>query len=243
MTTEPSTMSPKSMAPRLMRLPEIPAWTMPVKGHEHGEGYSKRDDKSTPKVAEKEQEDRDNEQASLDQVSADGLDGASDKVGAVVKGFDAHAAGKRLLNGGEPLFHTVGNDAGILSNEHHGDADNNLSLAVLGSKALPNHGRKTHVTYVPHEYGGAARGDSDDDILDIGKACDETFAPNQRLLFRALQISASGVRIVSAEAGNEFRKRYPVAGQLVVIDLHFVGLELAAVRVDFDDAGHTPELR
>jgi len=39
-TTDPSTISPKSMAPRLIRFPESPAWTMPVKANNIDSGMA-----------------------------------------------------------------------------------------------------------------------------------------------------------------------------------------------------------
>ena len=40
MTTEPSTISPKSIAPRLIRLPEMPARTIPVKANSIDSGMA-----------------------------------------------------------------------------------------------------------------------------------------------------------------------------------------------------------
>ena len=64
------------------------------KGRQHGQGDCERDNEAASKAAEQEQEDRDNEKSSLDQISADGLDRASDKVSTVIEGLGADASRK-----------------------------------------------------------------------------------------------------------------------------------------------------
>ncbi len=68
MITAPSTMSPKSSAPRLIRLPDTPPRTMPVMREQHRQRDHRRGDQRRAQVAEQQEQHHDDEQRAFDQV-------------------------------------------------------------------------------------------------------------------------------------------------------------------------------
>ena len=69
-TTAPSTIRPKSMAPSDIRFAETPNSRMPMKPHEHRQRNHRRDDQRRADVAQEEEQHDDDEQRALDQVAA-----------------------------------------------------------------------------------------------------------------------------------------------------------------------------
>ena len=58
MITAPSTIRPKSSAPRLIRLALILTWSMPIGGNQHGDRDDQRRDKRGPEIAEQQEQDQ-----------------------------------------------------------------------------------------------------------------------------------------------------------------------------------------
>ena len=98
MTTELSTTRPKSMAPRLSRLPAMPKRSMPQKANSIDSGMASGHDQPGPQVAQEEEQHRDDQQAALEQVAAHRVDDVVDQLGAVVDGLDLDAGRQRRLD-------------------------------------------------------------------------------------------------------------------------------------------------
>ena len=96
MTTELSTIRPKSMAPRLSRLAAMPKRSMPEKANSIDSGMARATMQRRPQVAQEEEQHGDDQQAALEQVLADGVDDVVDQLGAVVDGLDLDVGGQRL---------------------------------------------------------------------------------------------------------------------------------------------------
>ena len=84
MTTELSTTSPKSMAPRLIRLPAMPTRSIIVTAKSIESGMADGDDQPGPEVPEEGEEHGDDEDRPLEQVPLDGLEHLVDEVGPLV---------------------------------------------------------------------------------------------------------------------------------------------------------------
>ena len=83
MMTAPSTMSPKSIAPRLIRLPLVRVCDHADRGEQHRERDGERRDERGAEVAEHEEEHDDDEQRALGEVRLDGADRRVDERRAV----------------------------------------------------------------------------------------------------------------------------------------------------------------
>ena len=70
---------PKSIAPRLSRLPAMPNRSMPEKANSIDSGMASGHDQPGPQVAEKGEQDGDDQQRALEQVAAHGVDDVIDQ--------------------------------------------------------------------------------------------------------------------------------------------------------------------
>ena len=98
MMSEPSTTSPKSMAPRLIRLPVCPVSTMQMMAKSIASGIVRREDQPGAQVREQQQQHDDHEDGALAEVPGDRPDGPPDELGAVVVRLDDDALGERRLD-------------------------------------------------------------------------------------------------------------------------------------------------
>ena len=67
-TTEPSTIRPKSIAPRLIRLPDTPACNIPVNAKSIDSGIADATMRPPRRLPKQQQQHRNDEDAALDQV-------------------------------------------------------------------------------------------------------------------------------------------------------------------------------
>ena len=79
-TTAPSTIRPKSMAPRLIRLPETPRVEHAGERDEHGERDRRGDDEPAAQIAEQKKQHGDDEERALGEIFGDGLDDFVDQT-------------------------------------------------------------------------------------------------------------------------------------------------------------------
>ena len=108
---------------------------------QHRQRNRQRDDQAAPQVPEHGQQHEDDQGASGQQIVQHGAERQVDQVGAVVKRFDRDARGKALLELGDLGLH-IGHDlAAVLADEHHHQPGDDLTLAVPGGQAGPNHRR------------------------------------------------------------------------------------------------------
>jgi hypothetical protein len=84
MMTAPSTIRPKSSAPRLIRLAEMPVLHHAGDRHQHGERNHRSGDQRCAQVAQQQEQHGDHQQRAFGQVLLHGCDGAIDQRRAVV---------------------------------------------------------------------------------------------------------------------------------------------------------------
>jgi hypothetical protein len=92
--TAPSTIRPKSIAPRLMRLPEAPVAFITITANSIASGMVVATTMPGAQVAEQQQQHEDDEAGALEQVDGDGADRAVDEQGAVVEGSTRTPGGR-----------------------------------------------------------------------------------------------------------------------------------------------------
>ena len=101
MITLESTIMPKSIAPRLIRLAVTPGGEHDVGREQHRQRDRQRHDQAAPDVAQQDQQDHDDQRPALDQVVQDRVEGLVDQVGPVVERLDRHARRQALLELGD----------------------------------------------------------------------------------------------------------------------------------------------
>ena len=95
MITAPSTIRPKSSAPRLIRLPLMPALHHADGGQQHRERDHQRGDQRRAEVAEQQEQHDDDEQRAFGEVLRDRRDRRVDQLRAVEHGLDRDARRQR----------------------------------------------------------------------------------------------------------------------------------------------------
>ena len=217
-------------------------------GHEHHreqhrEGDGHGDHEPRPQVPEQQEEDDHDQQGTFGQVLADRRDRPVHQVGAVVEGLDADAGrqgGAQLVELG---LHALGDGARVLAEQHEGDADHHLALAVHRRGAAAQARAEADITDGRDGDRHALRRRADDDRLEIVEALDQAGSADDQLLAIALDVPAAGVLVRAFERANDVLDRQPDRLQALRIDHHLVLLVLAAEAVHLDDAGDGAELR
>ena len=78
-------------------------------GKEHGQGYDGRDQEASPQVAQKKDQNQDNNKSPFREVNPHGLDGTVHHFGSIQKGFHDHTLRETGLNGFDFLFDGLNN--------------------------------------------------------------------------------------------------------------------------------------
>ena len=143
MITELSTTRPKSMAPRLIRLPAMPNRNIALKANSIDSGMAKRDDQAGAKLSQEDEEHGDDEQRAFEQVVPDRAQHLVDQGGAAVDRLERDARRHAALRLGEAGFEALGQLAAVLSDQHEARAParprpcHRRSRRRAGSRDLP----------------------------------------------------------------------------------------------------------
>ena len=194
MITAPSTMRPKSSAPRLMRLPETREPTMPVMVHNIAIGNDGRRHERRAHVAQQREQHRDDQQRAFGQVARHRRDGRIDQRGPVVDRFRLDARRQRRLDLLEALGRCTRHCAAVLAHEHEDSSEDDL-LPVLrrcaGAQLMANldvrHLRQTHRD---------ACSLRDDDVVQVFDGGDLPRRADQVLGAVALDVARADVLVV-----------------------------------------------
>ena len=134
-----STIRPKSIAPRLIRLPAMPKESIRLPAKSIDSGIASGDDQAGPQVAQQDQQDGDDQHAPLGQVAGHRADRLLDQGAPVVVGVDDHPLGQGLLDLLDLLLDPVDDDAAVLAGEQVDDRGDGLAAAVAGGGPLADH--------------------------------------------------------------------------------------------------------
>ena len=160
-----STIRPKSMAPRLIRLPAMPKASIRLPAKSIDSGIARRDDQPGPQVAQEDQQDHDDQHAPLGQVVSHRVDRLLDQVAAVVERVDDDPLGQRLLDLLDLLLDPVDDHAAVLAGEQLDDRRDGLAAAVAGRGPLADHRREADRADVADVDRRPARGGGQDHLL------------------------------------------------------------------------------
>ena len=150
-TTAPSTIRPKSIAPRLIRFAETPKSRIPKKATSMESGMTEAtiSDARTSRRKKKSTAITRSEPSRRFFVTV--WDGAVDDLALVVEGSDLHARRQRLLDLGDPRLHPRGHVLAVLALEHDDHARHRLALPVAGDGAAAGQRAHPDVGHVPEE--------------------------------------------------------------------------------------------
>src|SRR5713226_2710905 len=237
MMTEPSTMSPKSMAKRH----EIAAGSARPHAEdrrEHRERNRRGYDEPRAQAAQEQEEHDDHEDGAQDEVMSRGADGAVHKDTPVIVRLDGNALRQGPGDLRESRFHALGDCASILAHEHQRDAQDHLSVTVHRRGTAPKLRRHGYRAERADGDGRSARSTGHDDVANVVQASHKALGANEDGFAVPLDVPAARVRVVAGERLEYLGKAYANGGHARRIEADFVLLVFATEGVHLDDAGH-----
>ena len=216
-------------------------------GHHAGdrEKHGKRDDGSGDEcgaeISEEEKEDHDHEHRALDEVVADGGDGAVHERGAVVNGGGDNAGREAAVNVDEFFSDAGGDLAGVFADEHEDGAEDDLA-AVFGGGAGAEFLAEEDLGDIAHADGlAAALGD--DEGADFSEGGDLAGDADEVLFAGALDVAGADICVVAGERLHDVAEREAVGDEAVGVRGDVKLFHEAADGVDLGDALEITELR
>ncbi len=195
MTTVPSTMIPKSSAPRLMRLALNLSVTMPMMVINMDNGITAAVMSAARMFPRKRKRITITRRAPLREVFSDRAYGLVHQAGTAVHRFGEHALRKRTVYFLQSVCNPLRHDAAVLSHEHeHGSQDN--LFAVLRGRAGAQFLSEMHFSDIVHMNRHSAK-IAHNDLTNILEVRDLTRSPHQELLTVSLDVTGSCIRIVA----------------------------------------------
>ena len=147
MMTAPSTMMPKSSAPRLSRLPLTPRSTMPVMANSIDSGMTQAVMSAARMLPRNTNRTSDDQQRAEHQVVLHGRDGGVHQLRAVVDRLRHDAGRQRPVDLGHPVGDAPRDDAAVLAHQHERGAEHDLA-AVFGGRAGAQFLAEHHLRHV-----------------------------------------------------------------------------------------------
>ena len=211
-TTAPSTMMPKSIAPRLSRLALILPSTMPVTANSIESGMTSATISAAREVAEQQEEHGDHQRGALEQVRSHRLERRLDQLGPVVDRPWPRTPGGRLGSTSvEPRGDALGDGAAVLADQHERRAEHDL-LAVLGGGAAAQLAAEPDGGDVAHaDRHAVAR--RDHDLADVRRRLEPPGRVHQVLLALVRDEAAARAAVVALERQRAVVEREAVGDE------------------------------
>ncbi len=238
MTTAPSTIMPKSIAPRLIRLALIPKSRMPRKPDEHGErdnGGGDGDDAA--QVPEAEQQHDGHEHETLEKVFLNGVYGAFDDERLVIErnNFDS----RRKPEARDSFLHELDQLLLLPPFSMMTKAGDRFAVAQCGAFGRP--GSDVNVGHVAQSSGTpsfALR----TMLPEVRRGATASSTDQRILLGGVLDVSTAEVGVVRFHACRDIMQREAELVEQRGVDHDLELLCLAAPRIDFAHTGEGAEL-
>ena len=211
MISVPSTMMPKSSAPRLSRFAGMPVKCMQTKANSSDSGIVIGGQQRRAHAAEEQEQHRDDDHQPFEQRVGDGVQRVVDQIRAVVDRHDPHAgrqAGRVQLV--DRFVDAVQHLAGVLAAAHQDDAlDADRSCRRCAK--MPVRGADPMCTRadVPHEHRHAV-GRRDDDVLDVARPTESGRRRARRGPAAVVEQRAAGVLVVRVDGLGDVANRQVV---------------------------------
>jgi len=187
-------------------------------GAQHRQRDHRGHQQSASNVSEQQEKHQHDQDTAFDEIRRHGADGSVDQVGTVVEGFYGH-----------PFRQCW-------------PADDRLAFSVTGRGALTHHRGGRHRTQLVDGDRRPFVAVGNHDSANVIQVGDQSFASNEKLLSRLLDVCAAGVGVVAFDCLEHVAQRNVEGGQSCGVELDFVRLQLPAERIDLDHARDRPEL-
>jgi hypothetical protein len=207
--------------------------------NQHGEGNDGGDEEGGADVAQKEEEDKDDQASAFEEILADSADGGLDDFGLIVEGDEFDALGEAEC--GEARFNALNNPHAVLTLEHDGHAGDGFALAIASDRALAGKGAETHAGDIAEQHGGTLAGE-EDNALDVGDVADTAQSSHVVLFGTMFDEAAAEVLIVVANAFEDLAEAEAIAAECGGFDDDLILPRLAAPGVDFVDTADGAQL-
>ena len=184
----------------------------------------------------------DHEHRALEQVGLHGVDGAVNKLGAVVLDLDFHALGQFGLNLSDARLDPFGHLAAVLAGEHHRRANDRL-VAVERGRPGAEFGPGLYFGHVFDEERRDAGAKFERQIGNVLRIVHATHGADGELFTATADDAAAGILNVLRDNVGQFTERHAHIGQRIGFGLHDELLFVAAALVDVRDARHSAEQR
>ena len=241
MITLESTIRPKSIAPRLIRLADTPVASMMLAAKSIDSGMASATispPRRLPSIASSTTITRTPAGHQVVQHRAQGL---VDQVSAVIERLDRDARGQAFLKLGDLGLDIVDHLPAVLADQHHHQAGDDLSFTVAGGQPRPDHRRGVDLGNLADGHGHAVAL-VDDDGRDVLHRPRLAHAPDVAGLPLVDQVAAPHVRVVVLESVEDVGHRQAERSQRVGIHFHLVGLELTPMGIDLGHPRHLAQL-
>ena len=208
---------------------------------QHRQGDRQGDDQTTADVAQHQEEDRHDERPAFEEVVDHRVEGLVDQVRPVVKRLDRHAGRQAGLELGHRLLDVLNDAPGILADEHHHQAGDDLPLAIARHQARADHRCQLDLRHVGHRDGDAVALDQDD-RRDVSHRVRLALAPDVPRFPLVDEVAAADVAVVRPQGVEDVGQGQVVLGQFVGVQLDLERLQLPTVRVDLRDPRDSAQL-
>src|SRR5215212_7484846 len=238
MMTAPSTIRPKSRAPRLIRLALIFPWSIPVAVSSIATGIR---DQCRAEIAEQEEEHQDNQEGPLGQVLGYGCDRSVDEVRAVQDRLGADARRQGLVNLLDFGVGCGGHRAAVAADKHESGAEHDL-FPIHARAAGPQLSADGHGGQILYAYRHAASSHNDD-LADLGHGLDPPSGAHDDALAVSFDVVGASTDIVGLNSAHDVAERQTVADQLRWVRLNLILLHVPTDRVGSGYARNAFHLR
>ena len=137
-TTELSTTSPKSMAPRLKRLAAMPNCSIPEKAQSIESGMAKATISPARRFPRKMKRTAMTKQAALKEILLDRVDHVVDQLRAVIDGLNLNAGGQRLFDFFELILQRPGDFVAVFAHQHEAQAEHRFAASIGRDRSAAN---------------------------------------------------------------------------------------------------------
>src|SRR6266478_2122072 len=232
MMIAPSTISPKSSAPRLIRLAlSLPA-SMPIEVTSMVIGMTVAVMRAARKLPSIKNRTRTTSRAPRERLVATVCTVAS--TSSVRLSTDR----ARMPGGSVRLISLIFASA---ADEHQGGAQHHL-VAVHACAACPKFAAHGDLCHVPHAHRDAAAG-GDGDLLDLGEACDQAVGPHHVTLAVPFDVICAAAVVVRFNRVDDLAEGNAVSDEARRIGFDPILLDIAPDGVRTGNARHGPHLR
>ena len=165
------------------------------------------DDERRAPVAQQRKQHGDHQHRAFEKIGFDRVDGAVDKLRAVVLDLNFHAVGQLGLNLGDARLDPLGDFAAVLAGEHHRRADDRL-VAVERGRAGAEFGSGLYLGHVFDEQRLDAGAEFERQVGDVLRVVHATHGADGELLGAAADDAAAGILDVLRDEVGQFAESH-----------------------------------